>query len=382
MDLSASNIIRKEWRAHEDLTSRAKGGIVIYFTTWLLLSYWGGLFSSSPVFFYTNTLIFISIAILRLIHYRRLKSDPKFNTPSMYTWLVSLILISALHWGVITAVIVYYYENPTLYYPLIIILSAFAMGGTAVLSISRIIGFAFPFFVYGPLFTVGFFQGNEESLMLNALALISLLYIIVASKVSHNDYWSAIHSQEMAEQKARQLKKLSVTDQLTQLKNRMHFEGEYLKEWQRCIRNDKAISVFMIDLDHFKNINDSHGHAAGDECLVKVSAVLQSHFKHNTDLVARYGGEEFVAMMVNADLATIENLAHDINNSIAAIEMKWKETVVPVSCSIGIACIVPSVHSNRDALLMAADNELYRAKENGRNQYYISSESIDAFEAA
>ncbi len=197
MDFSVSSIMRMEWRAHEDLTSRAKGGTVIYFTAWLLLSYWGNLLTTAPLFFTINTGIFIAIAAMRILHYRLLNSDPKFNTQWMYHWLVANVLISALHWGIITAIIVYGFEHPSLHYPLIIILSAFAMGGTAVLSISRVVGVLYPFLVYGPFFVAGFFKGTEESLMLNVLALISLLYIFTASRVSHNDYWSVFVTKKL-----------------------------------------------------------------------------------------------------------------------------------------------------------------------------------------
>ncbi len=178
------------------------------------------------------------------------------------------------------------------------------------------------------------------------------------------------------------MQRLSITDQLTQLKNRLFFESAFQKQWQRCSDQNSPISVFMIDLDHFKKINDTHGHIAGDECLIKVSAVLQSLFKCKTDIVARYGGEEFVAMISGADLLTIKRYANDINRSIASIEMTWKENKVVISCSIGIASIVPKLHSNREALLIAADKELYRAKENGRNQYFLSSDSVQALKAA
>lgn len=368
-------------RAHADLAARARGGIAIYLAVWLVSAFWVGVYQSNPVFFWTNTVLLVVIALMRVAHAWLLNSHPAFNTKKMYDWLLAMILLNALHWGVLTAWVTFSGQYPDLYYPYLIVLGAFGVGGTAVLSISHAVSIFYPLLIVIPTFMVGLWVGNDENVVVSVFAIFALLYVWKASGLSRKDYWSAISNQRMAEDRAKLMKKLSVTDQLTQLNNRMYFENKCIEEWERCGRLGVPLAIFMVDLDHFKIINDKHGHVAGDECLVKVGSVLKTELKRTIDTVARYGGEEFVIMITVTDAAALPLLAERIVRAVANIKMSWDGEPIPISCSVGLASTIPNLGANKDELLIAADKALYQAKGSGRNRYCIYGEPPEGVNA-
>jgi len=356
-----------------DLTIRARGGIVIYLAVWLITAIWSDIPKTSPLFFYLNSFLMVAISIMRIINYKMFMRHD-LNTQKMYSWLVFLILIGALHWGILSAWIIFGSEYKSLYYPYMIILPAFAIGGSAVLSISHIIRILYPLFIFIPSFSAAIIIGGSENYILALLLVFALFYVFEASRVSRKDYLNAIDSRWEAYDRAKQMELLSITDQLTGLHNRMYFSKCFPREWKRCSRLKTPLSVLLIDLDHFKVINDSYGHIAGDECLIKVAKAMKSEIKRDTDIVARYGGEEFIIILPDSDLALSTEFAKKLVRKIAEIEFFWEEKQIKVTCSIGVASIVPNQNTDSQLFIKAADNAMYQAKAKGRNQYCISQE--------
>lgn len=356
-----------------DLALRARGGIVIYLAVWLITAIWAGIPQKSPYFFYLNTSLMAVIAAFRIINYRIIKCHD-LNTRSMYIWLVVLILIGALHWGILSAWVIYGSSYQDLYYPYMIILSAFAIGGSVILSISQTIRILYPLFIFIPTFITGIIIGGSENHVLATLLVFSLFYVFEASRVSRKDYRSAIHSRWQADERAKQMEQLSITDQLTGLHNRMYFSKSYPQEWKRCSRLEVPLSILLIDLDYFKLINDSYGHIAGDNCLIEVAKAIKSTFKRETDVIARYGGEEFIIILPDLDVALSAEFAKKVVMKIAELELFWEDKKINVTCSIGVASIIPNQKIDSQLLIKAADDAMYQAKAGGRNQYYISQE--------
>lgn len=168
------------------------------------------------------------------------------------------------------------------------------------------------------------------------------------------------------------LQKLSITDGLTQIHNRMYFEQEYKEGWQRSLSQRTPLSVLMIDVDHFKQLNDSAGHQAGDKCLQAIGQLLKQHFKRSGERVARYGGEEFIAMLPNTDQRRALAIAEGLRVAISQLTLRHGERSFKVTVSIGIATSYPSPSQYPDELLAAADEALYSAKRSGRNRVELS----------
>lgn len=356
-------------QALHDLTIRARGGIVIYLLVWLAISFWAGFPSSSPILFWLNTLIIMILAVSRVLHYQSVMSHPDQHVDSKIHMLVISILLNALHWGTLTAWIIINPAFVELQYPLIIILAAFAMGGTSTLSISRLISILFPLFIYFPsISTLAFTGFQAEDFLLAGLAIFSLIYIIDASRITHKDYWRAIRNHALAEERSESLERLSITDPLTQLKNRAYFIKRYNDEWKRCDRLQVPLSLMMIDLDHFKRINDQHGHLTGDECLRKIAVALRYEIPRETDTIARYGGEEFVILLPDTDLHDAQMIAQRIIKRIGEMRVSHEGSQIAMTCSIGLSTEIPDYQQNSQVLLRKADDALYQAKEQGRNK--------------
>ena len=161
----------------------------------------------------------------------------------------------------------------------------------------------------------------------------------------------------------------SRTDSLTSLANRREFDLYLSREWRRCCRAESTIAILLMDLDHFKRLNDVWGHQAGDECLRNLGRVLMACASRSEELCARYGGEEFVVVMGNTSFAAAKNMADRIQFALQQRALPHPDGVVDyVSASIGLAVLTPVRGEEEDMLLQYADEALYRAKHNGRNR--------------
>jgi diguanylate cyclase len=161
------------------------------------------------------------------------------------------------------------------------------------------------------------------------------------------------------------LETLSSTDGLTGLLNRLHWEPAAEAELRRCRRSGDKAAVLMVDIDHFKSINDTHGHVAGDEVIRCIAEILRNTLRAH-DLAGRYGGEEFGNVLPSTDAAGAQALAERLRASVEASVLD-REHAIRGTISIGVAELSPDDPSAQ-AWLSRADRALYRAKEGGRNQ--------------
>ena len=165
----------------------------------------------------------------------------------------------------------------------------------------------------------------------------------------------------------KRLELLSITDGLTKLHNHRYFQDEVARAFEESQRYQRPLSLAMIDIDFFKKINDTYGHAVGDDVL-KRSAALYRDSVRSTDLVARYGGEEFAVMMPETELVDGITFAEKIRSLVEETPMETQAGPVQVTVSIGVASVPQSrIHTAKE-LIVAADKALYRAKRSGRNQ--------------
>ncbi|BAP77843.1 response regulator [Pseudomonas sp. MT-1] len=176
-----------------------------------------------------------------------------------------------------------------------------------------------------------------------------------------------------------QLTRMSVTDALTQLSNRGHFDLMIDEEIRRAQRTETPLSVLLLDIDHFKRVNDTYGHAFGDDCLRLVADTLRQHGQRAGDVVARYGGEEFVIALPGMNSREAGEQAERIRAAVAALRPVHGEKRLELSISIGVATLQPPANCTPTQLLATADGALYRAKHNGRNQVAIA-EADEALE--
>lgn len=154
-------------------------------------------------------------------------------------------------------------------------------------------------------------------------------------------------------------------DYLTGLYNRIELEKECQEEMKRAQRYRRTLSIFLLDIDHFKQINDTYGHLSGDQVLKQFAAFLQQTVRA-TDYVARYGGEEFVVILPETSLKKAEELAERLRMQTEELNIALKQTTLKITISIGISSY-PEHGKSYEQLLEAADSAMYQAKMNGRN---------------
>lgn len=173
----------------------------------------------------------------------------------------------------------------------------------------------------------------------------------------------------------KKLELLSVTDALTGVANRRALD-DYMKLcWSTARRNDAYLNMIMIDIDYFKNFNDTYGHQAGDDCLIQVSACIKQFFNRVSDMVARYGGEEFAVLLPYTDPNNCLDLARKVKSAVENLKIPHQSglPVGVVTISVGVASKKPEIGERYETLVKMADEALYNAKNLGRNRVESSS---------
>jgi len=173
-----------------------------------------------------------------------------------------------------------------------------------------------------------------------------------------------------------QLRHLSIMDGLTNIPNRRRFDFFLEHEWWRAARTKSSLSLILLDIDHFKQLNDSYGHLAGDDCLKVVGKTVEASLERSTDLAARYGGEEFVCVLPDTSLEGAIKLAEKIRRNIEALLIPNKQTggLLNITASLGVVTAIPSQVLPPFVLVEAVDKRLYEAKQSGRNCVISGSE--------
>ena len=161
---------------------------------------------------------------------------------------------------------------------------------------------------------------------------------------------------------------LSVTDDLTQIGNRSYFDREFSKSFHWCQRHGAGFAVAMVDADHFKEINDTYGHDAGDRCLVALADTMRTHFRRDTDRLTRFGGEEFVMFTSFSDREELVSRLEGFREGLAGQTTCCNDEQIRFTVSIGLATGTPGKDTVPAEFLRLADKALYLAKQNGRNR--------------
>jgi diguanylate cyclase (GGDEF)-like protein len=172
------------------------------------------------------------------------------------------------------------------------------------------------------------------------------------------------------------LRRQSVRDPLTGLFNRRYLEESLDREISRSRRNGQPLALIMLDIDHFKRVNDTHGHDGGDEVLRLVAALMVQSLR-KADVACRYGGEEFTLILPEASLPDALLKAEQLREATQQLQIVYQHQPIPVTLSLGVAGLHDQV-ADGNQLLGAADAALYRAKQEGRNRVVASSEVAGA----
>ncbi len=172
------------------------------------------------------------------------------------------------------------------------------------------------------------------------------------------------------EESRKKLEELAYIDSLTNIANRRYFEEFLEKEWSYCKRSQKELSIILLDIDFFKQYNDTYGHQAGDLCLQKIASCLDDNLNRSHDLVARYGGEEFICILPNTNKFDAISIATKLKMQIENLKIPHKNSKIStiLTISLGVSTVTPKDELDKTILIKKADNALYLAKNKGRNR--------------
>jgi diguanylate cyclase (GGDEF)-like protein len=219
----------------------------------------------------------------------------------------------------------------------------------------------------------------------STLMQIGILFVVAMGLVLYlvQHMFRNIHTNQMVlEDTTHQLKKAntdlersSYTDSLTGIHNRRYFNVVFTRELKRAKRSGHYLTFMMLDIDHFKRYNDTYGHLEGDNTLKAVTSAISEMLKRPTDFLFRLGGEEFGVLISETDPKNSEMMAEKIRRTVEelGIEHSGNDATNVVTVSIGLTTIIPSVNLSEEVIMSEADVNLYKAKENGRNQVAVST---------
>lgn len=292
-------------------------------------------------------------------------------------WICQYILLTTLISAIWGSAGIMLYPNDALIQMVLLVLLLSVLVSTAPLMMASRSAFHAQFVaILVPISTSMLLNYSETGYVLLITALFSLtLTILVASHYIHQVILELKDTQE-------ELKLQADTDQLTQIPNRRSFERSFKTEWRRSGREKQPISLLIVDIDDFKQYNDSFGHQAGDYCLKQIAQVINTAAQRPGDIPARIGGEEFAVLLPNTDKEGAMTVAERLRTQVNRLMIpRHAEKEGNISVSIGVSSCAPiSIDGNSDlenlktdvvypAMLMkSADHALYQAKNSGKDQ--------------
>jgi diguanylate cyclase (GGDEF)-like protein len=212
--------------------------------------------------------------------------------------------------------------------------------------------------------------GLPHDILLRSMIVLTLTTLIVA--IVYRDM-ERTHRREFLEQAL--IGELVARDALSGLMNRRAFDEHLLRVWQHALRDQRSISILMIDIDQFKQYNDTYGHQAGDDGLRRIAQVIQGFARRPLDIAARYGGEEFCVILYDLALPHVQDIAERLRQAVQNLPTKFEGDVEglesKVSISVGVGTAVPSIGRTPQGVVQLADEALYEAKQTGRNRVVV-----------
>ena len=289
------------------------------------------------------------------------------NTNKIRTYIKQfyiLLIYSSLIWNSGAIIGLYYAQEPYEFVSLALIMGIITAGTMSLSSIFKAYVLYFFLMLIPQLIII--YQYHDP--VHNSILLLSIIYIpfiLMLSKSINKNLIKHINNNENLVENIQKLHKISITDNLTQIYNRHYFFDQSQNLINLAEREQKKVSLLMLDIDYFKNINDSYGHQTGDMVLTTFSKIIKDYLR-KSDLFARVGGEEFTITLYDTNFNSAKELARNICRIIENHSFSYKENIINITVSIGIFT-TQNTSDTLDKLYQEADKKLYIAKKHGRN---------------
>lgn len=358
------------WREVQDMRVRTSLGGIFYLIAWLLC--W--VFSSAPEQLLLPgslfSLVFAILLVLRLRH--RLPTEHDLDSLLRWRWQHwALLLLNSMFWGLATGCTLLL--TPLHDSQLIAALSTIAFSTAAIFNfpMQRLPAACAVVLIYLPSVVIMLPRAAEQIGVLITLGFF-LLYLLLALRRNHREYHAGVDLQHQLLEQREQLDLLSRTDSLTQLGNRLQFNNLFEQQVALAKRQGSPLALLLLDIDHFKQINDQHGHMVGDHCLRQFADAMRQVFRRQSDSLLRLGGEEFGVLMPGTDLEQARQLGEQFRLLLAEQGLSVQGQPLRLTTSLGLGVFDSDCDATADTFFSRVDEALYQAKYQGRNQLKIA----------
>ncbi len=349
---------------------RSAIGVILYIILALIIAYSGDCYLKHQQFTYSFFAAVCIISLFRFLHVAFFDWLSNLNERLNSVLFFLTVGLTSMIWGIGFAWYMMAPVDSNSKLLMAMCTVGLSSGGIVAFMPSRSLAIAYNFLMVMP---AGIFLIiNNINLMLAIMLFLYFGYMTAIILRGNKEYWNALEIEASLQEKSDALRLASNIDVLTGLYNRRFFNEVFETEWKKASRDYKMFTIVMGDIDHFKLVNDTYGHLAGDECLRQISNILKSIFKRDTDVVARYGGEEFVVLMPDTDPMLAFDMTEKVRQKVESTQVVFKESIINMTISFGIASVVPDYKDPKDNLVDVADNALYRAKVDGRNRIKVA----------
>lgn len=368
-----------ENRVNHALAANAKRTVSVYPLLYLVLGVQSDFLTASWSGYWVVWLLLTLLSVLRFWQCTQLTG---WSSVRWYRTFSFLALLHVLVWSLQVAYIVLPSGMNLTSSLWLIVTAGITAGGSSSLSPSRSQAIAFTSVGLVPVVLALLWVQTEGAVAFALCMVIFLINILSIAWQQSALYRSALLDNLGLELYAQALEESGRTDALTGLFNRGYFNEQSQAEWRRSARNGQSLALLLLDIDHFKSVNDRHGHLVGDRCLQLAASLLKNCVRRPSDLVARFGGEEFVLLLPETDVLGAQQLAEGV---VQLFEQRGKPTGSTVegfadiehigfTVSVGVVAYHPAQGGSVERLLDCGDKALYRAKAAGRNQVSIVDE--------
>lgn len=359
----------------DDTYQRALIGGAFYLAAWLVVGVYGQAFARAPLPSWSLAIAFTVLAIARYLH----KPPTQAGDADRLSWLRNhwgLVVLTTTLWG---GIFCWAAIDPAFQPALTAaLLSTLGLATALAHTFSMRRGFAFAGIAVLYLPGLVLLWGDPADRATALVMSVYLAYVILSLLRSHVEYQQRLDLDQDLRDQRDLFAQQSRIDPLTELANRRHFADALARATVLSMRERRPMCLLLLDLDHFKKINDTHGHAVGDACLVAVAKRLSAAFSGNDDLAARLGGEEFGVVLEGQSLGGAIRRGEAFRKHLATIPLDLDGMTVVLTASVGIAQFDPVTHGDDDGLYRAADSAVYAAKAAGRNRVSGGDQAVPA----
>lgn len=351
-------------RRERDLEKRSINGAFVYAPIWAVIGIGTRFIDSSPYTFYGVLFAFIMMGAIRLFSHRY---STALKTKSRLLWNLSIYfnaLAPALTLAILFSLTLLYSSFAPMF--LFLLLSVFGVlsGGIVNFSPRPDVSASYIIVLLVPPFLSLVLLSTDRYLEAGLLVIYGSYMFLLGRKMNEEYIQRVLQQLE--------LERLNQEDSLTGIANRRSFDDTFNTLWTTQTNHAGVLSLVLIDIDKFKNINDKFGHAYGDQVIKEVAQCIKTASGTDTSIVARIGGEEFAILLVSVSNDALHHLAENIRLQVEALAFNFEDNLVQTSISLGVASIIPNTESSPAKLFQIADSRLYKAKQQGRNRVVVA----------